>query len=265
MRLDVRWARSESELRDAQRLRYRVFAVDMGAHLTPPAGTADGLDVDRFDAFCDHLLVRAHGVALPESGVAVGTYRVLGPAQATAAGGYYMDTEFDLAPIASLRACAVELGRSCVHPGWRSGGVILAMWSALAAYMQQRGLQTMIGSASMSLADGGQSAQEIWHSLRSTHLADAQWQVRARVALPEPLAPPRGRVPGAGGRAEMPPLIRGYLRCGARLLGAPAVDAAFNTADLPMMMRMEEMAVRYRRHLLRQGSAAADYRPVDSP
>lgn len=263
MQVDIRWAHSETDLRDAQRLRHRVFAVDMGARLTPPPGTPAGLDIDRFDAFCDHLLVRAHGAGLPEAGLAVGTYRVMGPAQARAAGGYYMDTGFDLSPMAFLRASAVELGRSCVHPGWRSGGVILAMWSELAAYMQQRGLRTMIGSASMSLADGGHSAQEVWRRLRRTHLAEPRCQVRARVPLPEPLAAERIGAPAAGGRPDMPPLIRGYLRCGAKVLGAPAVDAAFNTADLPMMMRMEEMAGPYRRHLLRHGSAAADYRPVD--
>jgi putative hemolysin len=255
MQIDIRWARSEADLQDAQRLRHRVFAVEMGARLAPPAGTTEGLDADRFDAFCDHLLVRAHGAGLPETGMAVGTYRVMGPAEAQAAGGYYMDTEFDLARIALVLSGAAELGRSCVHPDWRAGGVILAMWSALAGYMQHRGLHTMIGCASMSLADGGQSAQEVWRCLRETHMADAPWEVRARVALPAARATTEVQTT-AGGRRDIPPLIRGYLRCGARILGAPAWDAAFNTADLPMMMRMEEMEARYRSHLLRSASGA---------
>ena len=67
-RLQVAWARTDEELREAQRLRYRVFADEMGAHLTGPAG----LDVDSFDAYCDHLLVRDLDTLQ-----VVGTYRVV--------------------------------------------------------------------------------------------------------------------------------------------------------------------------------------------
>lgn len=236
--LEVLWAQDAAEVRAAQRLRYQVFGKELGARLGP-VGAAAGLDADRFDPFCDHLLVRA---GPPSAGLVVGTYRVLPPARARAAGGYYTDTEFDLAPLAPLRSRALELGRSCVHPGWRNGSVILAMWSALAGYMQRHGLETMIGCASIGMADGGAQAAALWGALRHTHLADARWQVTPRHPLPD-VAPARG-TPVA------PPLLKGYLRCGARIIGAPALDAAFGTADLPLMLRMEDMAPRYRRRLL---------------
>lgn len=254
-RFDVGWAASEDDVRDAQCLRYRVFAQEMGARLVPPRGTPPGLDVDRFDAFCDHLLVRVVDDLADERGVLVGTYRVLAPAAAESAGGFYTDTEFDLTPLAKLRPRAVELGRSCVHGEWRSGGVVMAMWTALGQYMMQRDLDTMIGCASIAHNDGGVSALHLWNRLRLSHLADPQWQVQPHAALPIGMENHGGEVGTEPGRlGDAPPLIKGYLRCGARVLGPPALDTAFNTADLPLMMRIDDLAPRYRKHFLGDSS-----------
>ncbi len=241
--LETRWAACEEDVRDAQRLRYRVFAQEMGARLTPPEGTPSGLDADRFDAFCDHLLVRAvdpvHG-----PGPLIGTYRVLTPEAARRAGGFYTDTEFDLSPLAPLRGRALELGRSCVDAQWRTGSVIMALWTALGQYMVEHRLDTMIGCASIGLDEQGLSAARLWHRLSRTHLVEQCWRVAPRVALPLEA--------WSDGHTDSdiapPPLIKGYLRCGARLLGPPALDVAFNTADLPLMLRLNEVSPRYRQH-----------------
>jgi putative hemolysin len=136
-----------------------------------------------------------------------------------------------------------------VDAHWRSGSVIMALWTALGQYMVEHRLDTMIGCASIGLDDQGLAAARLWHRLCRTHLVDRQWRVEPRVALPlgadlegdddaDSDAPP----PAA------PPLIKGYLRCGARLLGPPALDLAFNTADLPLMLRVNDVAPRYRQH-----------------
>ncbi len=122
-RLEALWARRPGEIRSAQQLRYRVFAEEMGARLAAPAGARERLDVDRFDPFCEHLLVRAVDDRRGKAAKVVGTYRVLTPDAARRAGGFYSETEFDLDPVRPLLARAVELGRSCVHPRWRSGAV----------------------------------------------------------------------------------------------------------------------------------------------
>lgn len=249
-KLTVNWANCEDDVRQAQHLRYRVFATEMGAKLTPPAGMMPGLDLDAFDPFCDHLLVKAVSCSDDEDGLLVGTYRVLAPDAARRAGGLYIDTEFDLAPLSGLRARAVELGRSCVHPSWRSGGVILALWSALCRYMHLHRLETMIGCASVGLKDGGQSAEALWRSLRTTHLVEPRWQVQPRIALPLESDDMPAASGGVGRMISTPPLIKGYLRCGARVLGPPALDKAFNTADLPMMLQLRDLAPRYRKHFL---------------
>jgi len=241
-RLDVAWARTQEDLTEAQTLRYQVFVGEMGAQLSPPPGTPAGLDVDRFDAFCEHLLVRTVE-ACGRPGMVIGTYRVLTPDAARRAGGLYSETEFDLSPLASLRPHMVELGRSCVHPDHRSGGAIMTLWGALGEFMQRNHLDTMIGCASVSMRDGGHYAASLWKRLQQSHLAASEWQVRPRLALP--VADLDQNLD-----AEAPPLIKGYLRCGARVLGAPAWDPDFNTADLPLMMRIPDLPARYRRHFL---------------
>ena len=110
----VSWARTSDDVRQAQRLRFNVFATEMGARLDT---TSPGHDVDIFDDYCEHLLVR--DVA---TGAVVGTYRVLTPTQAARVGSTYSDTEFDLVRLRAVRDQMVELGRSCVHPDYRNGG-----------------------------------------------------------------------------------------------------------------------------------------------
>jgi predicted GNAT family N-acyltransferase len=118
-----------------QRLRYDVFVGEMGARVSSPLA---GHDIDLFDDFCEHLLVRDE---LTQQ--VIGTYRVLTPAQARRVGSTYSDTEFDLTRLRDLRERMVELGRSCVHPEHRQGGVILALWGALAGFMHRNKLDRM--------------------------------------------------------------------------------------------------------------------------
>ncbi|MFT4191050.1 MAG: GNAT family N-acyltransferase [Comamonas sp.] len=246
--LDLRvvWARHLDDVRAAQRLRHDVFALEMGARLS---NKLPGHDVDTFDDYCEHLLVIEQ-----DSGEVIGTYRVLTPAQARRAGSTYSDTEFDLTRLRLLRHRMVELGRSCVHRDYRQGAVIMALWGALAEFMTRNGLDVMMGCASIPMlagpggASGGHAAARIWQQLSASHLAPIEYHVRPRLPLPvDELL----RTMPAGLAAEPPALIKGYLRLGTRILGAPAWDPDFNTADLPMLMKLEDLAPRYRRHFIK--------------
>ena len=241
--IEVVWARNQDDVRQAQRLRYRVFADEMGARLQTRIA---GHDVDIFDDFCEHLLVRDRN-----TGQALGTYRVLTPTQAQRIGSTYSDTEFDLTRLRGLRANMVEVGRSCVHSDHRQGRVIMALWGALAGFMIDNRLDTMVGCASIpmqwqgaqGLIGGGHAAASIWKQLRECHLTSIAYQVRPRLPLP---------VEELDGDLDVTPpaLIRAYLRLGAKVLGPPAWDPDFNTADLPMMLRMTDLPARYRNHFL---------------
>ncbi len=232
--LTMAWARQPHEVLEAQRLRWKVFADELGARIATPS---PGYDIDIFDPYCDHLLVRN------AEGLLVGTYRVLPPHQAQRVGGLYSETEFDITRLVHLRPRLLELGRSCVHQGYRSGAVIMALWAGLAQYMRSNGLDAMIGCASVSMRDGGHYAASLWARLRQTHLAAVEDHMQPR--LPLPVASLRQDVP-----TEAPPLLKGYLRVGARICGAPAWDPDFNTADFPLLMRLADVNPRYARHFL---------------
>ena len=235
--IQVSWAKHLDEVREAQRLRYSVFATEMGARLPM---TVAGHDIDLFDDYCEHLLVRD-----ADSQQVIGTYRVLTPAQAKRAGGTYTDTEFDLTRLRHVRDRMVELGRSCVHPNYRHGGVILGLWGALFEFMSRNQLDTMIGCASIPMLHNGMIsgdvAASIWRQLKDASMASVEFHVRPR--LPLPIDELNAQL-----NVEPPALIKGYLRLGAKVLGAPAWDPDFNTADLPMMMRVGDLPRRYRKH-----------------
>lgn len=233
----ISWASNTDEVKEAQRLRYKVFADEMGARL--PAN-AEGLDVDEFDAYCDHLLIRDLA-----SLKVVGTYRVLPPHKAAEIGRLYSDSEFDLSRLNHLRPKMVELGRSCVHADFRSGAVIMALWSGLAQYMQKHGYEIMLGCASIPMADGGHFAASLYNSLRNEQMAPVESHAFPRLPLP------LDRLNG-GLEVEPPPLIKGYLKIGAKICSAPAWDPDFNTADVLTMLRLSEINPRYAKHFLRQ-------------
>ncbi len=235
--IQTSWARHQDEVRSAQRLRYDVFALEMGAQLNTPLPLHD---VDRFDDYCEHLLVRC-----TMTDEVIGTYRALTPTQALRAGGAYSETEFDLTPLDALRPSMVELGRSCVHIDHRQGGVILALWGALYEFMQRNRLDSMMGCASIPMLHNGlvsgDVAASVWQQVQRLHMADAQWQVQPRLPLPVDQL-------DATLHVEPPALIKGYLRLGAKVLGPPAWDPDFNTADLPMLMRVQDIPKRYQKH-----------------
>ena len=233
-------ARDQQEVREAQRLRYRVFAEDMGARLN----SAQGIDEDEFDAFCKHLLVRDEA-----SGEVVGTYRILAPDAASAVGGYYSEKEFDLGRLAHLRTSMAEVGRSCIHPAFRNGTVIALLWAGLARHVLQNRYAHLIGCASIGLADGGANAIAVFQKLRKTSIAPPEYRVFPHNPLPLRLA-------ADATVASVPPLLKGYLRVGAYVCGAPAWDPDFNSADLLILLPLARVEARYARHFLGEGEPA---------
>ena len=235
----------------AQRLRHDVFTSEPGFTLE---GGADGRDADRFDEFCDHLLVREEN-----SGELVGCYRMLPPPGAIAAGGLYTATEFDVTALDPLRPSLVEMGRAVVRHDHRNGGVVLLMWAGILAYLDRCGYDYVTGCVSVPVADAagppGSQIRGVRDVVLRRHAAPAEYTVRPYRPVMvdgrtlDDIAPPA--------RVGIPPLMRGYLRLGARICGEPAHDPAFGVGDFPALLDKHKADIRYLKRL-RSVAAASE-------
>lgn len=227
--LSVRLAETRQEIEAAQRLRYQVFAEEMGAEIE----AVDGRDADAYDEHCRHLLAFNDA-----TGEVIGCYRLITEEGARAVGSWYSEHEFDLAPLAGILPQTVELGRACIHPDYRNGGIIMLLWSGLVKFMKDYDLRFMIGCGSISMADGGHQAAGLYHALKEKYLAPEQWRVR-------PLNPLKWGTLTPAENPESPTLIKGYLKAGAWFCGEPCVDEAFNCADVLILMDITRLSDRY--------------------
>jgi putative hemolysin len=232
-------AGTPDEVSAVQRLRHQVFAQELGARLHSPVA---GLDIDEFDPYCDHLLIREDG-----TGEVVATYRLLPPNRAREIGRLYSDSEFELTGLVDLRDAIVEAGRSCVHPDHRTGAVINLMWTGIARYLHLHGHRWLAGCASVPVADGGAAAACVWEVTRAKHLAPPRLRVAPRRPYPLPPVPTTDR---AQLLAAVPPLLRGYLRLGAWIGGEPAYDADWDVADFFVLLSLDRLDERYLKHFL---------------
>lgn len=237
-RLYCELAGTDDDVRESQALRYRVFSEELGARL--PSASA-GLDADGYDAYCHHLLVREL-----DSGRVIASTRLLPDVRAEAAGGFYSESEFDLAGIKALADRGLrllEVGRTCVDPAFRSGTAIAVLWSGLAAYVRLHGFDYLFGCASIPLNGNEMAAAAVLSRLRE-HAACAP-ELRVRPRRPVQLG-----TPGEVLAAPMPPLLKAYVRLGARACGEPCLDPEFDVADVLMLLRLEDLDPAYERHFL---------------
>lgn len=239
-RFETRIATDRSEVLESQRLRYRVFAEEMGAQIDDGGS---GLDRDRYDAHCQHLLVRD-----TTTGAVVASTRLLDDRQAAAAGGFYSSSEFELDMIHGLPGRVLELGRTCVDADYRNGATIAALWQGVAGLITGEGYDYLFGCASIGLDDGGARAHAMLTTIRERHMAPSRQHVRPYRPLP------RADLDAAALQASaprMPPLLKAYLSLGARACGEPYWDPDFQCADVFMLLDVRELNPRYARHFLK--------------
>jgi putative hemolysin len=247
--LEVRLARSAIEVEAAQRVRYRVFYEEMGAR----AGEAlaiDRRDADRFDAICDHLLVI--DTALPGGDLdrIVGTYRLLRDEVARANGGFYSVDEFELEALVARHPQRrfMELGRSCVLPEYRSKRSIGVLWQGIWAYVNHHGIDVMAGCASFPgtvPAAHAEALSFLAHHCRPT----PDWDVRAVPGRHTAMdLMPKEAVNARAALNALPPLIKGYLRLGAKIGDGCVVDHEFRTTDVFVILPVDTISQRYIDH-----------------
>lgn len=236
-RLYVELATTMDDIRASQALRYEVFAREKGARLEDDS---KGLDQDRFDPFCQHLLVKDN-----DSGQVIASTRLLLGEQADKAGGFYSECEFEMDALYKLPGRSVEVGRTCVDRNYRQGAAIAVLWSGLADFIHHFGIDHLFGCASTGMADGGVLTQAIMNNVRQHAMADETWRVTPK----KPLSP----LPAGAERtvsAPLPPLLKAYFRLGARACGEPCYDPDFDCADILVLVDVSTINANYARHFL---------------
>jgi putative hemolysin len=244
--LEVRLARNAAEIAAAQEVRYRVFYDELGARPSGLQSTA-GRDTDRFDEVCDHLLVLDISLPGPDHRRIVGTYRLLRQEIAVEAGGFYSEDEFELRKLVARHPGQrfLELGRSCVLPQYRSKRTIEALWQGIWVYINHYRIGVMTGCASFQgtvPAVHAEALSYLTHNCR----ASLEWDVRAVAGryCPTDLMPLEA-IGTKSALAAMPPLIKGYLRVGAKIGDGCVIDHQFGTVDVFIVMPVKEIAARY--------------------
>lgn len=252
----IRLAASSAEIEAAQRLRYRVFYEEMGAHPLPEIAL-EKRDFDIFDDACDHLVVIDR--SQPDQSTVVGTYRFIRPVHATKVGGFYSAHEYDVTPLNENGGQIMELGRSCVAAEFRNRSTMQLLWRGIAEYVSTYNIDLMFGCASFSGTDPEALAQPLSY-LHHNHLAPEHLRARAlsdRYSDMQLL--PASAIDRRQALSMLPPLIKGYLRAGAFVGDGAVIDHQFNTTDVCIIVKTDLITSRYAKHYeLGEGKVASD-------
>ncbi len=224
----LRLALTEADRLKACRLRFEVFNLELGEGLA--SSFATGLDQDKFDMVCDHLLIED-----VRDGAIVGTYRMQSGTMAKRHFGYYSAREFDFAPFERIRPMVLELGRASIASEHRSSEVLTLLWRGITQYAQNNGLRYMLGCSSLNTNDPD-TGWAIYGQLQS-FLAKPEFQTVPTKAFQLP-APATNDLPAA----KVPKLLKTYLAVGSRICGAPALDQEFGTIDFLTLLDLEAMS-----------------------
>jgi putative hemolysin len=250
---EVKIATEPSEIEQAQRLRFQVFNLELNKGLKASYGR--GLDIDEFDPYCDHLIVRHL-----KSGEIVGTYRLLRGSQARRHIGFYSEKEFDLSAIKKLDGELMELGRSCARKDFRDRALLPLMWEAISEQVRKHHVRYLFGCGSLYCTDAAEVGA-VYSLLRSKYYAPEGYRVwplggREFYGLGEPPAP----VDEQALFQRLPSLIKGYLRAGALICGPPALDGDFGTTDFFLLLDFTTLKNEYLKRL-----GLADKKVHDAP
>jgi putative hemolysin len=244
--LEVRLAAGPQEVDAAKALRYRVFYEEMTARPSTEMAVLRR-DFDAYDEVADHLLVIDRDQQGAERRV-IGTYRLIRRSAAAKVGGFYSEAEYDISAIERYPGEILELGRSCVDARYRTRGTMQFLWKGIADYVWKHEIGAMFGCASLPGTDLKALAVPLTY-LHAHHLAPAELRARA---LPDRFVDMRlldpATIDARRALAELPPLIKGYLRLGGFVGDGAVIDDQFNTTDVQILVKTNWVTEKYREH-----------------
>ncbi|ADG78368.1 L-ornithine N(alpha)-acyltransferase OS=Tsukamurella paurometabola (strain ATCC 8368 / DSM /CCUG 35730 / CIP 100753 / JCM 10117 / KCTC 9821 / NBRC 16120/ NCIMB 702349 / NCTC 13040) OX=521096 GN=Tpau_1750 PE=3 SV=1 [Tsukamurella paurometabola] len=232
----------------AQALRYDAFSTELGAPL-PGAVISERLgrpiDVDRFDAYSSHLLVRHE----PTQRI-VGCYRVILPAP-RGQREVFTETMFDLSPsFAAMSDEVAEWGRATIDADFRGGAVSMLLRISLLEFYERSGFQYAMGCMSVRMDDGVhprgaliRATQGFVDDTDSRTVGDLYAVPRRPVDV---AGVPLAQLPRPAGTVEelVPPTIPTAIRYGGLICGDPSYDPDFDMADFLVLFDAERLRAR---------------------
>lgn len=238
-RYDVVLAQTTEQIREAQALRYQIFSEELGAKLNTPIPLHD---VDHYDDFCNHILVRD-----VETQKIIGCTRILTSDKVNLAGGYYSESEFDLTQIHQINGRIIEVGRTCVHIDHRRGSIMTLLWSGLARFMVEHQFDYLMGCASIPLSDS--SWLPLFDTLQQEYGSDETMRVTPKYPLDKSVV-----ITDKKAIDDIPSLLKAYIRLGAKICGDPCWDPHFKVADVFIVVSTESLQKRYLKHFFNRAA-----------
>jgi putative hemolysin len=259
-RIEVRLAKNAEEIVASQRLRYKVFFEEEGVK---SLDRGDGIDTsaqilkehrdfDEFDPYCDHLVAIDRNAGAKPDDYIVGTYRLMRKDGKKRIGKWYSQTEFDVEKFDAAEGEILELGRACVRADHRDRRTMQMMWNALAAYMFDYDIKIMFGCGTFLGTDPGKYKQALSY-LYYNCVARGELEITAKGENARPMdLLPESEVDPAAAMNEIPTMIRGYIRAGAKVSNSLWIDWGFNGFDVCIIFEMKDLKDKYLKHYERE-------------
>ena len=245
-RFEVRFAKTSAEVKRSQELRYKVFIEEMGGR--PCQRDSEPLlEKDEFDDQCRHLILIDHkknGKKVIQK--IIGVIRLVLGSEAKLRLGFSSSREYNLDLLVSSGRKCLELGRTCIDKSYRNSLALHYLWKGLGSYTQANNVSFMFGLASFP----GNDVKKISMALsfiNEKYLAPTEIRPKAlKNGFIDMALVPRGEIDKAEALRQMPSLLKGYLRLGARVGEGAFIDRKLNTIDVCIVIDLNKMAKKYK-------------------
>lgn len=247
-KIQIRLVKNKEELIAAQKLRYKIFFEECGATSSNPQVEIEKRDFDEFDDFCDHLIAIDKNAGDNPEDYIIGTYRLMRKDGAKKCGKWYSQTEFEVEKFNDYEGEVLELGRSCVAQNHRTKLVMQMLWNGLAAYMFDYDIKLMFGCGSFHGTDLNEYKQALSY-LHYNFITSGKLDISAKGENKRAMdLLPKEEVDDKKALLEIPTMIKGYLRAGAKIGNSVWIDWDFNCFDVCIIFEMKDLRAKYLKH-----------------
>jgi putative hemolysin len=237
----VKTVETGPELEEVLKLRFDVFNREY-----MQKKRSVGVDVDKLDYICDHLVIRDN-----RAGRIVGTYRMN---SSTFSDRFYSSGEFHFQKIENMAGNILELGRAAIDKEYRTGVVIALLWRGISQYMLKTETDILLGCASVKTMEPLEIGL-VTHYLEKKGIIrydldvepTRKYKVKTLPKVRDYLEKNPFEYDEEKVEQMIPALFASYIKMGFKAYGEPAIDRDFNCIDFLIMIRLDELEGPYKR------------------